>query len=113
MVNHCVNIQKCYLAEQTARLGANPEDLVSRCGDQQVFSGGWREADLQCGIKTGALYVQNTHVYMEQLDRDGMGQCGHMQHTARHKNLEQHDLQSSGVIMNIFQSEWEYCKHTV
>lgn len=60
-----------HLSEQAACLGADPEDLVRRCGDQQVFSGGRREADPQCRVETGAVHVQNTHVYVEQLDRDG------------------------------------------
>lgn len=60
-----VKVQQCYLPEQTARLGANPEDFVCRCGDQQMFSGGWGEADFQRRIQTGALDVQNTHIYME------------------------------------------------
>lgn len=68
----------CYLSKQTARLHAEPEYFVSRCSNQQVLSGGWREANLQGWIQTRALYIQNAHVYMKQLNRDGIGQCGHI-----------------------------------
>lgn len=37
-----------YLSQHTACFSANPEDLVSRSGDQQMFGGGRRKADLQC-----------------------------------------------------------------
>lgn len=69
---------KCYLSEKTACLRANPENFVSRCSNQQMFRGGWREADLQRRIQAGALHIQNTHIYVKQLHRDGMDQWGHM-----------------------------------
>lgn len=68
---------KCYLSEKTACLSVNPENFVSRCSDKQMFSGGWREADLQCRIQAGALHIQNTHIYVKQLHRDGMDQRGY------------------------------------
>ena len=60
-----------------------------------MFSRGWGEADFQRRIQTGALYVQNTHIYMEQLHRDGTGR-------QQEEHIEQHDLQSSHDMMNIF-----------
>lgn len=64
----CAEVHQCYLSKQTACLGAKPEDLVSRCSDQQVFGEGRRKTDLQRRIKMRALYVQYTHIYMEQLE---------------------------------------------
>lgn len=50
-----------------ARFGAEPNNLVGRGSDQQVFRGGRSEADLQSGVKAGARCVQNTYVHVEQL----------------------------------------------
>lgn len=59
-----------YLSKKTACLCAEPENFVRRCGNQQVFSGSRSKADLQCRIKMRALHIENTHIDMEQLDRD-------------------------------------------
>lgn len=52
-----------------ARLGAEPNNLVGRGSDQQVFRRGRREADLQSGVKAGARCIQND-VHVEQLGEE-------------------------------------------